>query len=300
MGGDGVTLVVLGYGYSSRAFVREAGRRFERVVGTARTRDKADRLVADGVQGRVLSHDHLDPALPGDIADATALLVSIPPDQSGDPVLARPELVEAIAGASGLGWIGYLSTVGVYGDHGGAWVDEATPPAPVSERSVRRVEAEQAWLALGQRTGRPVMLFRLAGIYGPGQNALVNLAEGTARRIVKPGQVFNRIHVEDIAGALAASLDHPRAGAVYNVTDDEPGPPQDVVAYAAGLLGLPVPADLPFDSAELSPMARSFYGENKRVSNRLLHDELGYALRYPTYREGLTALAAQGEGRRNA
>jgi nucleoside-diphosphate-sugar epimerase len=175
-------------------------------------------------------------------------------------------------------------------------VDETTVPRPASERSIRRVEAEQAWLALGRDSGKAVHVFRLSGIYGPGQNALVNLAEGTARRLIKPGQVFHRVHVEDIAGALAASLARPRAGAVYNVTDDEPAPPQDVVAYAAGLMGVPAPPDLPFETATLSPMARSFYSENKRVSNAATKAELAWQPRYATYREALQALAADGEG----
>jgi nucleoside-diphosphate-sugar epimerase len=184
----------------------------------------------------------------------------------------------------------------VYGDHGGAWIDETAPPNPTSARSRRRLAAEEAWLALGRRTGKPVQVFRLAGIYGPRRNPLAQLAAGTATRIVKPGQIFNRIHVDDIAAALAASLDRPRAGAVYNVADDEPAPPQDVVAYAASLAGVVPPAEIPFDEASLSPMARSFYAETKRVSNRLLKQELGLTLRYPTYREGLAALRAAGEG----
>jgi nucleoside-diphosphate-sugar epimerase len=157
------------------------------------------------------------------------------------------------------------------------------------------VEAEAAWLAFGQRTGKAVQIFRLAGIYGPGRNAFVNLASGTAKRLVKPGQVFNRIHVDDIAGVLMASIAQPRAGAVYNVTDDEPAPPQDVVSFAAGVTRLEPPPEIPFGEAKLSPMAASFYGENKRVSNALVKRELGYAFRYPTYREALKALAAAGE-----
>jgi len=293
-----MTLVVLGYGYSSAAFVAAVRDRFARVVVTVRGAEKAARLAAQGLEVCRLGPDGMDPALPQVIGTASAVLSSIPPDSAGDPVLARPALAAALTGAAGLRWVGYLSTVGVYGDHGGGWVDEDTPVRPVSPRSVQRVAAEQAWQALGAGGGPPVHIFRLAGIYGPGQNALANLADGTARRIVKPGQVFNRIHVEDIAGALAESLQHPQpGGAVYNVTDDEPAAPQDVVAYAATLLGVPVPPDLPFASAELSPMARSFYGENKRVSNARLR-ALGWVPRYPTYREALAALLAAGEGRR--
>jgi nucleoside-diphosphate-sugar epimerase len=288
-----VTLFVFGLGYSARAFVRAERSRFDRVVATVTSAAKAEALAADGIEGRVFGPDGRDPRIAGDLRDARALLVSIPPGEDGDPALAA--YGDEIAAAARLAWIGYLSTVGVYGDHAGAWIDEATPPRPASARSRRRLAAEEAWLALGRRTGAPVQIFRLAGIYGPGRNPFVQLAAGTAKRIVKPGQVFNRIHVDDIAAALAASLDRPRAGAIYNVTDDEPAPPQDVVAYAAGLAGVAPPSEIPFDEAGLSPMARSFYGETKRVSNRLIKRELGLKLRYPTYREGLAALRAAGE-----
>jgi nucleoside-diphosphate-sugar epimerase len=290
-----MNLFVFGYGYSSATLVRAHRDRFAQVHATVRSAAKAQSIAADGVTGRVFDGSTADDAIAADLAAADALLVSVPPDATGDPVLRR--FGDVIAEAPRLAWIGYLSTVGVYGDHGGGWVDETTPPDPASERSIRRREAEEAWLELGRSNGKAVHVFRLAGIYGPGQNALVNLREGAARRIVKPGQVFNRIHVEDIAGAVMASLARPSAGAIYNVADDEPAPPQDVVAFAADLMGVPVPPDMPFDTAVLSPMARSFYGENKRVSNRKLKDELGYAFRYPTYRAALRALFAAGDGR---
>lgn len=294
-----MNLVVFGYGYSASRFVAMYRSRFGDVSATTRSAARAAGLAGDGVTGRRFGPDGMDPGLAADIAAAQAILVSVPPDAQGDPVLR--ELSGAIASGSGLRWIGYLSTVGVYGDHAGAWVDETTPCRPMSERSVRRVEAENGWLGLGRATGIPVHVLRLGGIYGPGQNALVNLREGTARRIVKPGQVFSRIHVDDIAGATAASLDlalsDPGKAGVTNVVDDEPAPPQDVVAFAARLMGLPVPPDLPFETAELSPMARSFYGENKRVANRRLHEVLGYALHYPTYREALRAMWEAGEAR---
>jgi nucleoside-diphosphate-sugar epimerase len=289
-----VTLVVFGLGYSAHTFVRREGGRFDRIVGTVTSSDKAQSLAVDGIAARVFASEGRDARIADDVRDARALLVSIPPGEEGDPTLAA--YGDAIASAPRLAWIGYLSTVGVYGDHAGAWIDEATPPKPASARSRRRLAAEKAWLALGARARKPVQVFRLAGIYGPGRNAFVQLAAGTAKRIVKPGQVFNRIHVDDIAGALVASLDRPRAGAVYNVTDDEPAPPQEVVAYAARLAGVAPPPEVPFEEAALSPMARSFYGETKRVSNRLIKQELGLALRYPTYREGLAALRAAGEG----
>ena len=202
-------------------------------------------------------------------------------------------------GGAALRWIGYLSTIGVYGDHGGAWIDE-TPrcrpsqrPRPDTAPGHRREPGSPSASA----SGKPVQIFRLSGIYGPGRNAIVNLREGTARRLVKPGQVFNRIHVDDIAGVLLASLERPRAGAIYNVTDDEPAPPQDVVSYAAALIGVTPPPEIPYDPAQLSPMAASFYSQNKRVSNALVKRELGYGFRYPTYREALTALAAERANR---
>jgi nucleoside-diphosphate-sugar epimerase len=194
---------------------------------------------------------------------------------------------ELVAGLSTLDWIGYLSTVGVYGDQSGALVDETATPLPNNERTKARAVAESGWLALGEEIGRPVQVFRLAGIYGPGRSALDKIAAGTARRVVKPGQVFNRIHVEDIATVLEASMARPRAGAVYNVADDEPAPPEDVVAYAAALLGVEPPPAVPFAEAELTPMARSFYSNLRRVCNARIKSELGVALAYPTYREGL-------------
>lgn len=288
-------LVVLGAGYSSMAFIRRMRPRLTAVTGTVRSAGKAAALGLEGVTGRVFDGATADPALSGDIAQADALLVSIPPGPGGDPALKV--FSDAIAAAPRLAWIGYLSTIGVYGDRDGNWVTEADESRPTSERSRQRVAAEEGWLALGARSGKPVAVLRLAGIYGPGQNALVNLRQGTAKRLVKPGQVFNRIHVEDIARAAEASLDRPHAGRIYNVTDDEPAPPQDVVAYAAALMGVVPPPETDFATAELSPMARSFYSENKRVSNARLRQELGVSLAYPTYREGIRALWEAGDGR---
>ncbi len=187
-------------------------------------------------------------------------------------------------------WVGYLSTTGVYGDRGGDWVDEDSPLEPTTARGQRRLEAERSWLRLHSDFGLPVHLFRLAGIYGPGRNTLLNVRDGSAKRIIKPGQIFSRIHVEDIAGVLAASIAKPNPGRAYNVCDDEPCPPQEVVAFAADLLGLPLPPEIPFEQAELSPMAKSFYADSKRVSNRRIKTELGYKLIYPNYRDGLRAL----------
>ncbi|SFU96009.1 Nucleoside-diphosphate-sugar epimerase [Methylobacterium sp. 174MFSha1.1] len=274
-----MNLFVFGLGYTAGHFVSRERARFNRVTATRQAP-----AAIDGVTLRVFSPDETDPRIADDLGRADAILVSIPPDSGADPVLA------AFAGAIAAGparWIGYLSTIGVYGDQGGAWIDEATPPAPTHPRTRDRVAAEESWLALGARTGKAVQVFRLSGIYGPGRNAFEKLRQGKAQRVVKPGQVFNRIHVDDIATTLAASLDRPRPGAVYNVTDDEPAPPQDVTAFAAELAGLPLPPAVDFDTADLTPMARSFYGENKRVRNRLIREELGVDLAYPTYREGL-------------
>lgn len=286
-----MNLFIFGLGYSARRFLATQGATLGlSAAGTVRGRDKARALQAEGIETYVFGPDAADAEIPAALAKADALLLTAPPSSAGDPALAA--YGEAIAAAPRLGKILYLSTVAVYGDHDGGWVDEATPPAPVSERGAARLAAEEGWRALGEKAGKQVHILRLPGIYGPGQNALENLREGTAKRLVKPGQVFNRIHVDDIGRAIAACLTTQRAGRVWNVCDDEPAPPQDVVEFGARLLGLPVPPDLPFESAQLSPMARSFYGENKRVSNRALRETLGVKLAYPTYREGLRALAA--------
>ncbi|MDP3548486.1 MAG: SDR family oxidoreductase [Phreatobacter sp.] len=291
-------LLIVGLGYSSRAVVRAAAGRTARITATVRSPERAVALSAAPVEGQfvaVLPFDGsaLSPELAAAIADATHILVSAPPDQAGDPVLRA--CGDVFAAHPPLSLV-YLSTVGVYGDHGGGWVDETTEPKPVSPRSVERLAAERAWQAFGRAHGVPVAILRLSGIYGPGQNALVNMARGTARRIIKPGQVFNRIHVDDIAQAVLACFAH-RYDGILNVTDDEPSPPQDVVAYAAELLGLPVPPDIPFEESGLSPMGRSFYGECKRVSNKKLKAELSVNLLHPNFTVALRALAAGGDGR---
>lgn len=216
----------------------------------------------------------------------THLLISTAPNAEGDPVLAalKDEITER---AAQFEWVGYLSTTAVYGDHQGDWVDETTPATPTAQRGRWRVQAEQQWLTI---PGLPTHIFRLAGIYGPGRGPFSKLKRVGMRRIIKPGQVFSRIHVADIAQVLAASMAAPNPGAIYNVCDDEPVPPQDVIAYAAELQGLPLPPAVPFDKADLTPMARSFYNENKRVRNDRIKDELGVKLLYPDYRVGLTSL----------
>ena len=279
-------LFIFGTGFSSKAFVEEVRDQFDWIGGTTRSSDKMEALRTLGVEPFLFDGNSQGDGIAEALKQATHILVSIAPNEAGDPVLNQ--YANEIAGAKPR-WIGYLSTVGVYGNHDGAWVDEETPLNPVSKRSVQRVAAEEAWLAFAEQNDLPVQIFRLSGIYGPGRNAFENFRKGTARRLVKPGQVFNRIHVADIAGALKAAMTKPSTR-VFNVTDDEPAPPQDVVAFAAELLGVEAPPEIPFETADLTPMARSFYGENKRVSNQRLKDELGFTFRYPDYRVALKAL----------
>jgi len=287
--GGGVSrLFAFGLGFSAEALARRLAAQGWTVAGTARDEDKIERLSHAGYAMTRFAGEPGNPEVPKLLAGTTHLLLSIPPRGGADPALEH--YAQDIAKLPSLAWIGYLSTVGVYGDQAGGLVDESTQPAPNNERTQARVDAERAWLAFGEEIGCAVQVFRLAGIYGPGRSAFDKLKAGTARRIVKPGQVFNRIHVEDIATVLEASIAHPNAGAIYNVADDEAAPPDEVVAYAAELAGLPPPPEVPFEEAELSPMARSFYGNNRRVSNARIKSELGVALAYPTYREGLAAL----------
>jgi nucleoside-diphosphate-sugar epimerase len=279
-----------GLGYSALHFLRR--QEDVQASGTVREADKAKALARDGIEAFVFDGLRADAALAPRLARADALLVSIAPD-GACPVLSR--FAGAIAAMLRPPTIVYLSTIGVYGDHGGDWVDETSEASPRSERHYARLVAEAQWRALGAKMGAPVHILRLAGIYGPGRNMLVKLREGGARRIVKPGQVFNRTHVDDIAQAIALTLAAGQGG-VWNVADEEPAPPQDVIAFAAGLIGLEPPPEEPFETADLNPMARSFYSDNKRVSIEKLKTELGFTPRYPTYREGLRALAAAGEG----
>ncbi|MGR3460496.1 MAG: SDR family oxidoreductase [Roseovarius sp.] len=281
----GKVLLSFGHGYSARALARRLLPRGWRVLGTTRDPARAETLRAEGVTPLLWDRDDVTGALD----EATHLLCSAGPTEAGDPVLARHR--DAIAAAApGLDWAGYLSTTGVYGDHQGGWVDETTPLTPSTTRGQRRVAAEEEWQAI---PGLPLHIFRLAGIYGPGRGPFEKVRQGTARRIVKPGQVFSRIHIDDIAQVLEASIDRPRPGAVYNLCDDDPAPPEDVIAHAADLLGLPVPEAVAFDEADMTPMARSFYAESKRVSNRRIKEELGVRLLHPDYRSGLRALLAE-------
>lgn len=276
------TLLCIGYGYSARALARRVLARGWRVIGTTRDLDKAQ--ADEGVELRQWPGSDIP------LDGVTHVLSSVGPNEEGDPVIAalRDELAKRAA-AGQFDWVGYLSTTAVYGDQGGAWVDEETPVSPSSRRGDWRAQAEAEWQAISDL---PLHIFRLAGIYGPGRGPFAKLMAGKARRIVKPGQVFSRIHVEDIATVLEASIDRPNPGAIYNACDDEPAPPQDVLGYGAELLGLPVPAEVPFDEAGMTPMARSFYGENKRVRNTRIKEELGVTLAYPDYRVGLRAVKA--------
>ncbi len=273
-------LLIFGQGYTGSA-LRAALEGEWQVTGTSREGGGGTRKWPGTDMGAALG-------------EATHLLLSIAPGEAGDPVLAA--LGDEIAAAApGLRWVGYLSTIGVYGDHGGGWVDEDTPPRPATRRGALRVAAEAAWQELAARTGLKLHIFRLAGIYGPGRGPFAKLRRGTARRIVKPGQVFSRAHVADIVQVLRASMAAPAPGRIYNVCDDEAAPPEEVLAFAAELLGLPVPPAEDYASAQMTPMARSFYAESKRVRNERIKRELGIRLLYPTYREGLRALLAEEE-----
>jgi len=282
---------LFGAGYSARAFARRMAGRIESIAGTTRSPENFQALETAGIEPLLFDGTILPEDVRERLTATTHLVVSAAPDRTGDPVLRLAENILRREMPK-LRWIGYLSTVGVYGDHRGAWVDENSECRPLSQRSIGRLAAEQAWTTLSAEAGVPLAILRLSGIYGPGRNAFVNLRNGTARRIVKPGQVFNRIHVEDIAGALE-HLAAQEAGGVFNITDDLPSPPQDVVAYAARLMGVEPPPEEPFETAAMTPMARSFYGELKQVSNGRIK-QAGYAFRFPDYRTALDHMWATG------
>ena len=284
-------LFCFGLGYSATVLGRNLMAQGWRVSGTTRTLQRAEALRREGFAVHLFDRDKPLANLSAALHGARHVLVSTPPDADGDPVLAmHGEYLAPLA--RHWQWLGYLSTTGVYGDQGGAWVDETTALRPTSERARRRVAAERDWQAFAERTGAPLHIFRLPGIYGPGRSAIDALRAGSARRIDKPGQVFSRIHVEDLANALAASMAKPDPGAIYNVCDDEPAPQHAVIAHAAMLLGMAPPPLEPFEDAAktMSGMAQSFYAESKRVRNEKMKRELGVRLRYPSYREGLAAL----------
>jgi nucleoside-diphosphate-sugar epimerase len=282
-----------GLGYCARRLIqREA---WIEASGTTRTAEGAAALRREGIEAYQFDGNDADPGVEQALGEAEAIVVSIPPRDGAGAALDRFGAV--IAGAPALRRVVYYSTIGVYGDHGGAWVDETSATRTQTARGRARLEDEARWTAAARARGAEADILRLAGIYGPGRNALVNLRRGEARRIIKPGQVFNRAHVDDIVEISRLVLTRGLNGQVWNVADDEPVPPQDVIAYAAALLELKPPPEEPFDQARLSPMAREFYADNKRVSIAKAKAELGFALAYPTYREGLKALAEAGEGR---
>ena len=282
-----MNLFCFGLGYCADYLSAKLIKQGWQVSATCRTSEKAAVLEASGIRPVLLSGRKVTVT---DLGKADHILISVPPEQDGsDPVLNFAGAALA-ALQDQIKWVGYLSTTGVYGDHQGAWIDEETPAGLLSERGQRRVAAEAQWAA----TGLPMNYFRLAGIYGPGRNSLRALQNGTARRVVKQGQVFSRIHLADITRILEASIANPNAGRAYSVCDDTPAPPQDVVTYAAELMGVSPPALQDFATAELSPMARSFYGENKRIRNNRIKEELGVSLEYPNYRAGLSALWESG------
>ena len=279
-------LFIFGVGYCGLEIAKLARAAGWSVAGTCRTSEKADELKGLGFEAHLF--DGTAPLPATALGKATHVLSTIAPGTTGDPALKTSARVLRDAR-----WLGYLSTTGVYGDHGGGWVDEETPARPAQPRSIERLAAERAWQAMGMEVGSAVDIFRLPGIYGPGRSAIDQVKAGTARRIDKPGQVFSRIHVADVAGTVLLALGHARAGAIYNVADDLPAPTGEVVAFACELLGKPVPPAIAWDEVAptMSAMARSFYAENRRVRNDKIKNELGVALRYPTYKEGLRAIA---------
>ncbi|MGE0231597.1 MAG: SDR family oxidoreductase [Flavobacteriaceae bacterium] len=284
-------LLCLGFGYCAERLADMLRAEGWIVTGTTRDPRKAGQMKASGYRA-------IDPAEAGAMdkafSGASHILVSASPAKAGDPFLGMAEAA-LTRRAAPPEWIGYLSTTGVYGVSDGSTVSEDTPPRPVLQRGKARLEAERAWTALAARIGAPLSIFRLAGIYGPGRSAIDQIRAGTAKRVVKPGQVFNRIHVDDIARILLASIADPAADGIYNVADDMPSPPQDVVAHAANLLGVPPPPETPFEQADLSPMAKSFYEENKLIDNRRVKERLGVSFLYPDYRAGLAAILAQDQ-----
>jgi nucleoside-diphosphate-sugar epimerase len=279
-------LFCFGLGYSALALARDLMEEGWSVAGTTRSEEKRAALEAKGIEAHLFSREQplADPKVA--LADVTHVVTSIAPDDAGDPVLGCHE--KDLRAGDRLAWVGYLGTTGVYGDRQGGWVDESDPPAPSLARTERRVAAEGHWLA----SGLPAHIFRLAGIYGPGprRNALETVKSGRARRVVKPGQMFGRIHVDDIVQVLKASIARPNPGAIYNVVDDEPAPPQDVIAFAAELLDVEPPPEVPFEEADLSEAARSFYADNRKVANARIRNELGVDLKHPNYRDGLRSI----------
>ena len=273
-------LLCFGFGFSAEALAHKLHPHEWHITGTSRSAEGVAAIHANGYEGVLFSEFN---SIPNTV---THILTSVPPSDDGDLVLLRFK-TELMSRSKSFDWVAYLSTTGVYGDRGGEWVDENATLQPNTDRGQRRVDAEAEWQSI---SGLPLEIFRLAGIYGPGRNAFESLKSGKAQRVIMPGQIFSRIHVEDIAGVILASINRPNPGRIYNLADDEPCPPQDVIAYAAELLGMPIPPDVAFEDAKLSAMAKSFYADSKRVSNARIKNELGYELKYPNYKVGLKAL----------
>jgi nucleoside-diphosphate-sugar epimerase len=288
-------LMVLGAGYSGKAIAAAFLKNGFKVSGTTRSPEKVETLSAIGVNALLFDGAQISSRLQAELQTVTHLIQSISPSGGNGGSDLFLDLIghDLKSSLPRLEWIAYLSTVGVYGDHGGAWVDEDTTPHPVSHRSVERLAAEQAWSLAAEKAQTPLSIMRLSGIYGPGRNAFVNLQQGRAKRLIKAGQVFNRIRVEDIASACTY-LSSTKSSGIFNITDDEPAPPQDLITFAASLAGINPPPGQPFETASLTPMARSFYGENKRVSNAKIRS-LGFVFRYPEYRNSLTQLWESGQ-----
>jgi nucleoside-diphosphate-sugar epimerase len=282
-----------GMGYSSLATARAIHQNINSEIpisGTTRTLDNAELLADTAYRIHVFDGVRPGDTVPEDVVRATHVVLSIPPDDNGDPAFNLHR--DTLDAAPSLEWLVYFSTVGVYGDFGGAWIDESAPTRPINDRSKMRVAVEEQWRNYAAERGVPLLILRLAGIYGPGRSAFDKLRDGTARRIVKANQVFNRIHVDDI-GRVTQLAAAQKLGGTFNLSDDMPAPPQDLVTYAAELIGVPPPPEVPFEEASMTEMARSFYSDNKRVSNRAIKEALGIELLYPTYREGLDAIHRQ-------
>lgn len=279
-------VLFFGYGYCARELARSLRSEGWDLSGTCRGNEKRQAMESDGLRSWIFDRDHPLPAAA--LAGVTHVVASIPPDAQGD--LVAQVHGDDLANLDGLIWAALLSTTGVYGDRGGAWVTEDSTLQPSNERSRQRVSAENEWMDLRSRHRVPTHIFRIAGIYGPGRNPLDLVRSGRASRIVKSGLTLGRIHVADIAGALRASMTAPRPGNIYNLTDDEPVAPQDITTYACKLLGVAPPPEVSYDTADMPTIMREFYSDNKRVSNERIKNELGYELQYPNYRTGLEAL----------